>query len=197
MDRSGRVVRRLGSCARRARLDSGGSAASIVVRQSCSSVDPPPALIAVRSASSRPANSTMSSVSRSAARSRRRPARAGLDPSVVTAIVSGPLRAIAGRMNVQLSGRSAAFTQIPAAVASAATAASTSGIPVAVMTSRTPSRSADSKGRIRRSEIWPSSTADSIGGTNIGSDDVDDGSRVRQARHLAGGDAGRPRRRGP
>ena len=55
-------------------------------------------------------------------------------------MLTGPLRATAGRMNEQSSGRSAALTQMPAAVAAAATSWSTS-VPVAVTTRRTPSRS--------------------------------------------------------
>ena len=60
---------------------------------------------------------------------------------------------MAGRMNEQSAGWSAALTQIPAAVASAATVASTPASPVADTTRRTPSRSAGSYGRWRSSTI--------------------------------------------
>ena len=89
--------------------------------QSTSSVDPPAARTSARRAARSAARATTSSVSSAPARSRRRRASAGLAPSVLTAIDSGPLRAMAGRMNVQSAGWSAALTQIPAAVASAAT----------------------------------------------------------------------------
>ena len=104
------------------------STGSISADQSTSSVDPPSARTAARRAARSPARATTSSVSRAPAWSRSRRASAGLAPPVLTAIDSGPLRAIAGRMNEQSAGWSAALTQMPAAVASAATAASTAGV---------------------------------------------------------------------
>ena len=68
-------------------------------------------------------------------------ASAGLSPPVDTEIVTAPSRWTAGRINEQWAGSSALFTHTPAASASAATAPSTSGSPVAVMTRRKPAMS--------------------------------------------------------
>ena len=72
----------------------------------------------------------------SAMRSRSHEASAGLSPPVETDTVTAPSRWTAGRMKEQWAGSSALFSQMPAASASAYTAPSTSGIPVAVTTSR-------------------------------------------------------------
>ena len=72
--------------------------------QSTSSVDPPAARTSARRSASSSARATTSSVSSVPARSRRRRASAGLAPPVLTAIDSGPLRAI-GREDERAVGR--------------------------------------------------------------------------------------------
>ena len=64
------------------------------------------------------------------------PPSAGLAPPVDTETVTGPWRWTEGRKKVQCSASSALLTQMPADSASAAARRSTSGTPVAVITSR-------------------------------------------------------------
>jgi hypothetical protein len=69
-------------------------------------------------------------------RDRTHRARAGLVPPVDTATVTGPWRRTEGSPTVPGVIWSAVATRVPAAVASATTAASTAGSPVAVSTNR-------------------------------------------------------------
>ena len=79
-------------------------------------------------------------------------ARAGLRPPVPTVTTRSPRRTTDMRVNEQLAGSSAEFTQMRRASPASNTAWSTAGTPVAVVASQAPSRSSGSNVPLRHRE---------------------------------------------